>query len=99
MTPFVTLGYRFLGDPPGIDLDDVVLFSLGAGYKISDDFSGGLVFDYRQASVATSDDSLELSPYLVWKPFERWGLNVYGIVGLSDGSPNHGGGVQISHTW
>lgn len=28
-TPYATIGYRFLGSPPGTDLDDVLLGSIG----------------------------------------------------------------------
>lgn len=98
-TVFATIGYRVLGDPDGRDLNNGVLASGGFAYKFNDSFSGGGILDWRQASTDTSDDPLEIVPYLVWRMHEDWSVQAYGVLGLSDGSPNAGGGLQVSVTF
>ncbi len=52
--------------------------------------------DYRQATTSTADGALEMSPYVTWGLSDSFGLNLYGLLGLSDGSPDVGGGLQLS---
>jgi hypothetical protein len=95
LTPFATLGYRFLGDPPGADLDDVLFASLGLGVEVSPRFDAGLVYDWSQTASGGVEDAHELVPYLVWKLAERVRLNAYGIAGLSEGAADWGGGLSL----
>jgi hypothetical protein len=97
-TPFGTLGYRIVGDPSGAQLDNVIFTSAGGSYKFMNWLSGGLIFDYRQATSDRSQDPIEFTPYVVLKAIEDWSLNLYGVVGFSDGSPDEGGGLQITHS-
>ncbi|MBB5517792.1 transporter [Amphiplicatus metriothermophilus] len=95
LTPFAMVGYRFRGDPEGFDLENSFLASGGAVLKMSDRFSVGGVFDYREAATVFSEDSREISPFIAFKPAENVTVNAYGVFGLSDGSPDTGGGLQI----
>lgn len=99
VTPFGTLGYRIVGDPDGVRLDNIFLFSAGAGYELSRRSSLGMIFDYRQAAADGADDAVELTPYVAWKASDRWALNAYLVFGLTDGSPDHGVGMQVTTTW
>ncbi len=42
VTPFLSVGYRFLGEPSGFDLNDVWLASLGSVYTLSESVDAGL---------------------------------------------------------
>lgn len=95
-TPFAALGYRFRGDPDGFELEDGIVASVGAVVKASEQFSVGAAYDYREAATAFADPTSEVSPFVVFSPSEAWSANVYGVFGLSDGSPNAGGGVQLT---
>src|SRR3954469_16534036 len=44
-TAFGSLGYRWYGDPAGVDLKDVFYGSVGATYRFTRDSSGGLAYD------------------------------------------------------
>ena len=99
VTPFGTLGYRILGDPSGVDLDNIFFATVGAGYAFNNRVSAGLALDYSQATTSGADDAVEVSPYVSWALTDRWGLLFYGLVGLSDGSPDSGGGVQLKATF
>ena len=96
LTPFGTIGYRIAGDPAGFDLNDTIYASAGLGYKFSPRFSGGVVLDYREKSSNFSSQRLEVVPYAVVKSGANWTVNVYGVIGLADGSPDTGVGLQIS---
>jgi len=98
-TPFGTLGYRFIGEPSGTDLNNIFFASLGAGYQLQEHWSAGLVMDYRQSTSDGKDDPLEFTPYTTWKPHRDWALTGYGVFGATDGSPDYGGGMQVTYTW
>jgi hypothetical protein len=89
------LGYRFLGDPDGVDLKNQILLGVGAGVDLSRSLTMGLALDYRSSSTGDADDPLEASPYFTWKLAPAFKINVYGLLGLSDGSPDYGGGLKL----
>jgi len=95
IVPYGSIGYRFVGDPAGVDLNNQVLLSLGASVDLSRELTAGLAFDYRTSTTDEAEDPAELSPYLTWKLAPAVKLNVYSVFGLSDGSPNYGGGLQL----
>lgn len=94
-TPFGTLGYRFVG---GRGLNNIFFLSLGTSYKLNEKWAAGLIFDYRQSTSSQSDDPAEFMPFATWKLHKDWALMGYGLIGVTDGSPDHGGGIQIAYT-
>ena len=95
-TPFVTLAYRFIGNPRAYPLHNAWNASLGLQYTISHVVGTGFSFDYRQSASPTGTDPRELFGYVALAVTPRWSLELYGIAGLSDGSPDAGGGLQIT---
>ena len=93
---FVGVGYRMPGDPPGIDLDNSFSASLGTSYTLTE--SSVLIFsyDYAQATTDAIEDAHELFAGYSAPLFGRVNWTVYGIAGLSDGSPDAEGGVLLS---
>jgi hypothetical protein len=51
-TALATFGHKWLGDSDDFTLKDVFFGSIGAGYKFSPATSGGLIFDFREASIS-----------------------------------------------
>lgn len=98
-TPFATVGYRFRGNPELFDVNDSFLFSAGGTTKLSEQMSVGASYDFREASTDFSDNVSEISPFVVFKPNDDWSINAYGVFGLSDGSPDHGGGLQLRRSF
>jgi hypothetical protein len=90
-----SLGYKYRGDPTGIDLDNVLMASVGGTYKFSPYVKGGLIFDYRESAIGGSDSIQELSVFVSRRLSEDWRLQVYALTGLTDSSPDWGGGFQI----
>jgi hypothetical protein len=98
-TPFATIGYRFLGSPPGSSLDDVLLGSVGGLYRIIERVQAGLFLDYRQASSAALGERLEVIPFGSWQLNKHWAADLYASAGLARGSPDAGTGLQLAYTW
>ncbi|HNP65261.1 MAG TPA: hypothetical protein PKH39_15095 [Woeseiaceae bacterium] len=90
-----SVGYKFRGDPAGLDLNDVFMASLGGTYKFTQDVNGGLFFDYRESSISGSDSVQELSAFVSRRVSENWRLQVYGLTGFTDSSPDWGGGIRL----
>jgi hypothetical protein len=98
-TPFMTVGYRMPGNPPGGALQNAWLGSLGAGYKFSQTDSAGCMLDARQASSASSVGSRELTAYWVHKFTPETKLQLYVVKGFSDASADYGLGAMVSHKY
>ena len=98
-SPFLTLGYRVLGSPPGTHLSDVFDGSVGLLYRFLPTLSAGALLDYRQAPTPSTGQRFELVPYTSWTIFGPWSLDSYVSIGLSNGSPDVGVGTQLGYTW
>jgi hypothetical protein len=97
-TPMGTVAYKIKGDPDDSSLDNVWYLSGGADYKLNNEQNIGLTLDYQEASSSGSDDILEIFGYLGQKIDAHNRLSIYGILGLDDGSPDFGIGIQWSYT-
>lgn len=95
ISPYGSIGYRYVGEPDGVHLNNQVLLNVGASVKMTQDVSAGLSFDYRSSTSDETDDPAELTPYVSWKFAPTLKLHLYSVVGLSDGSPDYGGGLQL----
>ncbi|HSF48272.1 MAG TPA: hypothetical protein VLA73_07915 [Burkholderiales bacterium] len=95
-TAIGTFGYKWLGDPDDFTLKDVFFGSIGAGYKFSQQTSGGLIFDFREASVSGSDPLQELVAYVTHKLTGTTKLQGYAVAGLTESSPDWGLGATVT---
>ena len=87
-------GYRFRGDPAGIDLQDSALASIGGIFRVSDRHRTGLFFDYRESSITGEDDILEASLFLARKLDNGNSLELFVYSGFSDSSADWGAGFM-----
>ena len=94
-SPFVTVGYRFMGTTPALDLHNRWLTSIGVTYTLSERWSFGLAYDYRQAASVRSYDSHELVPYASIRLGKAFRLGPYVAIGFSKGSPDYAVGAQV----
>lgn len=93
---FGTLGYRVMGDPAGVTLNNVFFASLGAGHQYSQETSAGLILDLREKVSATSFAQQELTVYVSHKLGKTWKAQAYALKGFSDGSPDWGAGAMFT---
>lgn len=91
-----SLGYKFRGEPAGVELDDVLLGSVGGAYEVSSDTLVGVYYDYRQSALNDSDDIQELTGFASTRISESWSIEIYAFAGFTDSSPDWGGGVSLS---
>jgi len=96
-TPMATLAYKIKGDPDGIALDNVLYLSAGADYRLDDQRNLGGSLDYQQASTSAADDALELFLYMGQRLSAQWSGSIYTYLGLTDGSPDYGVGMQAGY--
>jgi len=91
-----TAGYRLRGDPPGFELNDVFLASVGSAWLASDRMMFGMYFDYREASISGIDDVQELSGFASFRLSRAWRMELYAFTGLTNSSTDFGGGILFS---
>jgi hypothetical protein len=89
------VGYKTRGDTAAIDLEDVWFAYIGGLHAFSPRTRGGIFFDYREPSIAGNDAVQELSAFISRRTSGRWGVQVYVLKGLSDTSPDWGGGLSV----
>lgn len=97
--PYVSagLGYRWLGEPAGVTLKNVVYGSVGGGYKFSNAASAGVSYDWATASSSNGSKPQEVSVYASYKINESYKLNGSLYAGLSNASPDVGGGLSLNY--
>lgn len=98
---FVTggIGYKWLGDPSGVSLRNVVYGSLGGGFKPSAQTTVGVAFDFAQAARSGGTAPREVSLYASQRLTKHIKLNGSLFAGLSDGSPDWGAGVSLGYNF
>ena len=87
-TLFGSVGYRVYGDPAGTTLKDVFYTSIGASYRMSSQQAIGVAYDYRPAIVNGGGKVSEATLFWSNRLTPQWKLQVYGVVGFADASPD-----------
>jgi hypothetical protein len=94
-SPYVNIGYRFFGDPAGLNLHNGFSASVGTTKQF-----GSVVaifsYDYSRAVTTATEDAHELFAALSGRLTDRLSWTGYGIVGLSEGSPDFGIGLLLT---
>lgn len=94
-TLFGTAGYRILGDPPGIDYDNVFYGSVGVSHQLDANRTVGAELFAQEAPLPGVDGKSELTLFLSGKSGPKTRLTGYLIAGFADGSPDWGMGVAL----
>ena len=98
-TAFGTLGFRYYGDPPGVDLRNVFYGSVGGAYRVSQPTTVGMSYDFRDRIVAGGARVSELIAYVSQRYPGNWKLQLYAVTGFSDASPDFGVGLTLSQSF
>lgn len=91
------LGYRWLGEPGGVNYDNVIYGSIGGGYKLSQAASVGVSYDWATAAVDGSAKPQEVSIFGSYRINDSYKLSAVLYGGLSNASPDVGGGVTLNY--
>lgn len=97
--PYVSagLGYRWLGEPRGADFRNVTYGSLGGGYKFSQAASMGGSYDWSTSAIKNGAKPQEVSVYGSYRINDHYKLSAVLYGGLSNASPDVGGGFTLSY--
>ncbi len=95
ITLFGDVGYKVMGDPTGVNLNNVWFGSAGLSYRINTVSSAGIMADTRQATQNTSDPMRELTVFLTHKFNARYKLQSYLTHGYTNTSTDWGGGLML----
>ncbi|MSU47327.1 MAG: hypothetical protein EXS42_09475 [Lacunisphaera sp.] len=95
-TPFVTLGYRWLGNPPGSNLRNYLFGTVGFSWACTDKVTLGLLLDWAEKTSAGGESSANLTLSASRAFGENWQAQVYGMLGSSDSSADYGLGLGAS---
>ncbi len=93
---FGDVSYTIIGDPPGQDFRNRPAASLGAGYRISDLWTVFSWVEWRRA-LATGPDPVDLVGVVSYKITPTLTISPNVTVGLTNGSPDWGVGVELSY--
>lgn len=96
-TVFGGVGYTALGNSDYIDVDGIANVNLGASWKVGSGSSVGAMYDWRQAASSGFDDRSEVTGFYSFGADPANRFQLYATAGLSDGSPDWGGGISYSH--
>lgn len=97
--PYLDLGYRWKGDPAGTDYRNVWYGAVGVGYRFNKTWSGGADYSWRERLTATSSPVSEAMFFANYRLSAHNKLNLYGVTGFSDTSPDWGIGFTASHAF
>ncbi|MCU7834394.1 MAG: hypothetical protein KZQ83_03990 [gamma proteobacterium symbiont of Taylorina sp.] len=95
-SPFITLGYKFMGDPDSVNLENIFYTSMGVDYALSQKLHAGVIYDYKEKVLSHSYEISESTIYLNWSVKQDLSLNAYLVKGFSNGSPDLASGLQFS---
>lgn len=96
VTALATLGYRVLGEPTGVNLNNVWFGTVGGVYKINGQNSVGLTADYREATTSTGSALREYTLFFSHKFDDTYKLQTYLVHGDTQSSIDWGGGMMLA---
>ncbi|HWA25362.1 MAG TPA: hypothetical protein VG734_06865 [Lacunisphaera sp.] len=95
ISPFATLGYRWLGNPAGGDLRNYLFGTVGVNWAWTEHSTVALLADWAQRNSDSGRASSNLTLAVTRALGEKCDLQVYGMIGHSDSTADHGYGLSI----
>lgn len=93
---FATAGYKIVGAPAGVSVNNVAYGTLGFSQKTGNKTSAGMMLDVAQASNPQSDGTREITVFVSNKISSTLKLQASLLKGFSDSSPDYGGGLMLT---
>jgi len=93
-----TFGYRILGNPSNVTFHNVLYGGAGIGYRLSGTVTVGTSYNMGQSPVRLQD-SRDLTVHLSQRVNNNFRLNIYGLKGFSERSPDWGGGINLRYVF
>ena len=99
MTPFASFGYRLVGSPAGVTLNNVAFGSLGVDDKIVGGTNVGASFLIQERMSSSVDPAHELTVYVSHRMTGDWRVQGYVLTGFTNASPKFEVGGMVGHTF
>lgn len=96
-TPFASVGYRLFGHSPVYQLEDGAYAEAGTHYRLTNQTVATFSGSWGEKIVRHGEASTEVTVALTHDVDEQWRLSGYVLKGLTDASPDFGGGLQIGY--
>lgn len=95
-TIFATAGYKVVGAPAGIQVNNIAYGTLGVSQNTGDKTSAGVMLDVAQGSNVLSPGARELTVFVANRISQTLKVQANLMKGFSDSSPDYGGGVMVT---
>lgn len=95
LTPYATAGYKFVGEPPGEDRNDVWRAGAGFSFRIDRRWTVGARYTFSESSIPGRGPNHAIGPFLNVRVTDRFSLLPYAAAGLSDRAPDWSVGMQL----
>ncbi len=96
LSPFFSVGYRWLGNPAGSDLRNNVFGTAGLNWACSEKVTLGALVDWAAKNSASGSSTANLTLSVSRAFGDKWQAQLYGVRGSSDSAPDYGGGLSLS---
>ena len=97
---FATAGYSFRGESDIFEgLEDSAFAQIGFAMPLTERWSAGMYYDFREPASSFSDETHELVPYLNWQLSDRWSITGLTIWGFTDASADLTVLGQLRYSW
>lgn len=94
-TLFATAGYKVVGAPAGVAVNNIAFGTLGVSQKTGEKTSAGVMLDMAQGSSELSPGIRELSFFVSNKISKTLKVQANLLKGFSDSSPDYGGSLMV----
>lgn len=98
-TAFGGVGWMKYGSSRYIQLQNGFNANVGADYRVGAGDHFGAYYYYREKIASAGAAQSELTAYWNHRLDDSWRLQAYALGGLSDGSPDWGGGASLKYTF
>lgn len=95
-TLFATAGYKILGAPAGVTLNNIVYGTVGVSQKTGEKSSAGIMLDTAQSSSELSPGTRELTIFASSKISKTLKIQANFMKGFSDSSPEFGFSLMLT---
>lgn len=94
-----TVGHRWLGDPSGVNLNNVWFGTLGGAFKVGERSNLGVTMDLREKTTDTSTGLREYTAFHSYKFNDTYKLQSYIVAGDTRSSVDFGAGMMLAISW
>jgi hypothetical protein len=96
---FATAGYKVVGVPAGVTVNNVPYGTIGVDQKLSDVTNVGVMVNVVKSAAAGGSNQQDVTVYASQKLSDSLKIQADVLKGLSNGSPDFGGGIMITGTF